>query len=775
MASVIDIISTGVATPELNKALNALVSIFGEKMINGTGSDASMLVNLSAALNPVYIGLLFVVLAYIGVGGVVNSAIEGRFLGRWSSVGVPGMFMFCLVLLSPIPSQNGVTLGQYVFVKSLKFGSNFADYMLYKVFETAKDEASAKEEAYTLAPDYLPKVNTQMTGALPMYICGENLKSMGYGTRVDYFILLKEVCGIPADLHGTNSVSGFTPQYQSYFMLEQGNVREEQQYLDSLAKMAPPELGIKPIKQTYYTLTKINEQAAANGGAGSQSTQQLACHFKAFNDYFNTVPQAAQKNSKVTGRSIETITPATRPTRLNSNVVKVNTSGLEASWAFALNSAYECLLKQTGKKEIETPTEKSVQDANSPWSSGWVDAAMTIQDNLGKYKAQGQAEGQATTTELPLLMNYIVTPDYTKLGDSLSDKKNAALLMNSSTEVYDYMMRPDNSPSKIANMLASARLQKFANNVASVAMDQDELARIVAAGVISTRVKQTYNVVNGWNAKQKSNMLTKIFNSLLGKAATVMPAAIGSVSKLAAQATTKIHLMFEKKAKLEKLAEEAGSAQIAGFSVGKLVSIGKKIYDFAKPSAAMMAAMTVVVIVLNAIMLLPQLVLLIVMLLWMARAAVWYMIIPLATVIIALPNTRAGHDIWKSALSIVLTPMLALIFYLVSLFLFDQMYSAVFMWIFAPIAEADNWAGTGAAATGIAILEQIFTGEIVFRFMMGFGVAIAVTMYMSMMILRGPDLVTKSLGLSGSSGDLGQDLENLRHSKTMNLGAHGIV
>lgn len=183
-----------------------------------------------------------------------------------------------------------------------------------------------------------------------------------------------------------------------------------------------------------------------------------------------------------------------------------------------------------------------------------------------------------------------------------------------------------------------------------------------------------------------------------------------------------------------------------------------------------MTILSIVVIALNAVVLLPQLVLLLVFLLWLARVAVWYMIIPLATVIIALPNTRAGYDIWKSALSIVITPILALIFYLVSLFLFDQMYSAVFTWIFSPIINAD-----GKWSTSVSILEQLFTGELIFRLMMGFGVAIAVTMYMSMMILKGPDLVTRSLGLSGSSSDLGQDLENLRHSKTMNLGSHGIV
>ncbi len=768
MASVIDIISQGIATPELNKALLALTSIFGEKMINGTGTDASMLVNLSASLNPVYIGLLFMVLAYIGVGGVVNSAMEGRFLGRWSSVGVPGMFMLCLVLLSPIPSQNGVTLGQYIFVKSLKFGSNFADYMLYKVFDTAGQQAALQNETYSLAQEHLPEVNTQMSTSLLMYICGENLKAMGYGTRVDYFILLKNVCGIPADLHGANSVSGFTPDYQSFFMLTEGNVQNEQNALDALATMA----GLPAIKQTYYTFDAVNANAAVNEGKGSQSTQQLACHFKAFREYFGQIKPEVTTASNISGYGIKSFSGASKPNQVNSNVVPVNVPGLEASWALALNSSYECLLNSAlqGKvKETYTPsaTDEGAQNSSSPWKSGWVDAALAIQDNLEKYKSI------ASNTKFPLLMNSIMNPDYTKLGDSLTDKKNAELLMNASTEVYDFLMRPDNSPSKIADALGAARAEKLSDssiNVTAIAMNQSDLARLVATGAMVTSINKTNEAVRDMNQAQKSTFLSKIFNSLLGKAATVIPSALGSTSKVAVQVVDRFHQVLEKKAKLEKLAAEAGSAQIAGFSVGKLFSIGKKVYDFAKPGETMMLVLSIIVIALNAVVLLPQLVLLIVLLLWMARAAVWYMIIPLATVIIALPNTRAGHDIWKSALSIILTPMLALIFYLVSLFLFDQMYSSIFTWIFAPISNA-----SGVMSTGLSLLEQLLTGELIFRVMMGFGVAIAVTMYMSMMILKGPDLVTRSLGLSGSSGDLGQDLENLRNSKTMNLGAHGVV
>ncbi len=99
--SIIDTVANGVTPIENNAALQALAKILGSKLILGSG-DESRLVLLSAALNPVYIGLLFLILAYIGVGGVVKSALEGRFLGRWSQVGVPGMFMLCIVLLSPV-------------------------------------------------------------------------------------------------------------------------------------------------------------------------------------------------------------------------------------------------------------------------------------------------------------------------------------------------------------------------------------------------------------------------------------------------------------------------------------------------------------------------------------------------------------------------------------------------------------------------------------------------------------------------------------------------
>ena len=91
----------------------------------------SPLVQLSIALGPIYLGVVLMILFYIGIGGLIKTATEGRFLGQqWHSFGVPAMFMLCIVLLSPVPTKNGVTLGQVVFVKGVVYGSNFADYLL---------------------------------------------------------------------------------------------------------------------------------------------------------------------------------------------------------------------------------------------------------------------------------------------------------------------------------------------------------------------------------------------------------------------------------------------------------------------------------------------------------------------------------------------------------------------------------------------------------------------------------------------------------------------
>lgn len=98
-------------------------------------------------------GFTNVIVGYIGISGVYRTAADGTFLGRqWSSFMVPGMVIACVILMSPIPSKNGVTIGQYVFVRGLIFGSNFADFALKKAFEV---NATATAAGYNHSAEFM--------------------------------------------------------------------------------------------------------------------------------------------------------------------------------------------------------------------------------------------------------------------------------------------------------------------------------------------------------------------------------------------------------------------------------------------------------------------------------------------------------------------------------------------------------------------------------------------------------------------------------------------
>ena len=210
-------------------------------------------------------------------------------------------------------------------------------------------------------------------------------------------------------------------------------------------------------------------------------------------------------------------------------------------------------------------------------------------------------------------------------------------------------------------------------------------------------------------------------------------------------------------------AEAEAAAANAPLGIGSVVSIVKGVATttFGLPNETALSLFVILLTAMNAVVLSPQIILLVVMLLWISRAAVWFMILPIATVLIALPETRVGHDIWKSALGIVLTPVFALIFYLVSLSIFDIAYPAIFYWMIEPLASAAS-SGDGWKIVK-TLLVQFLGGELFFRVMLGITVAISVTMYMATMILRGPDLVNNALGLRTNSGEIGDDLQGVHH------------
>ena len=735
MASIIDQVFQGVVPYAQNEALQNLAKIFGEQML-GVGGTSSRIVALSAALNPIYLGLLFLILAYIGVSGVVRTATDGKFLGRnWSSFGVPAMFMVCVVLLTPVPAQNGATLGQVVFVKALKFGSNFADFTLMKVFDQAQSEAIT----YNLASEHIPQVNDQMKGAFVMYMCANQITQMGYGSKINYFLLLKSVCGLPADMVGL---------YANYYILgDSARVQSIQSDLSAIASATgltfPAQVRYDPSTVVNYTrnMTPISKQ--------------LNCHFTQFDSYFRAkVPDNLAAAAKLTALfPVAKVTGPNNsgmPIQVNNNLLAYNKPHLSAMWPQALNASYRCVLNPAilNAQQAVKDTYTTNPDTKVPWRAGWSNAALAISDELDTYKS---AMGKS---KLPLSMEVVATPNPSQLGDSLTDKKNQALLAASLSDIQEFTSGINNSPDQASQVLTSA----LAAATSGTAMDW---TRIGATVILPVALANTNAMANaGPQTGAQAAKLAKassFLNSLVGRAATFASAGLGKTASLAATGLAKISTAIEAWQKKDKLVESVGGGGMLN-PIGMAAKVVNGIANVLMPGPTTMMALSILLLAVNIVVLLPQVVLLVVMLIWMAKAAVWYMIIPLATVLIALPNTRVGHDIWKSALAIILTPFLALIFYVISLYIFDQMYASVIYWVFQPILEANGVMGTLGS-----ILMQVFTGEIVFRFLAGVSLIVAVTVYMSMLILRGPDLVTQSLGLRGSSGDLGDEFNSLRH------------
>lgn len=738
MANIIDQIFQGVIPYAQNEALQSLSKIFGEQML-GVGTSASRLVTLSATLNPIYLGLLFMILAYIGVSGVVRTASEGKFLGQWSSFGVPAMFMLCVVLLTPIPTQNSATLGQVVFVKALKVGSNFADFTLMKVFENAQSEAVT----YSLASEQLPQVNDQMKGAFLMYMCANQITQMGYGSQLNYFLLLNSVCGLPADMVGL---------YAEYFVLgDRAAVASINTRLTAITTAT----GLKLPMQGF-----ADPSAIANNSTDANMTpvsKQLNCHFKEFDNQFRSaIPSRLAVNAKLTA-----LTPVARiagpngtpfPTQLNNTLLTYNKPHLSAMWPETLNKIYRCVLSTVISNAQNTVRESytTSPDTAVPWRSGWSNAALAISDELDSYKSA------LDKSKLPLSMEVVSVPDVSQLGENLTDKKNQGLLSASLSDIQEYTSGINNTPDQASQVLASA----LAAATSGTAMDW---SRIGATVLLPTAMANTTRLANaGPQTAAMSAKLAKtssFLSSLIGKTVTAAPSALGKMSSLSAAGMSYVAKAVENWNKKDKLVESVGGGGMLN-PIGMAAKVVNGIANAIAPGPTMLMVLSILLIVVNVVVLLPQVVLLVVMLIWMTKAAVWYMIIPLATVLIALPNTRVGHDIWKSALGIVLTPFLALIFYVVSLFIFDQMYASIIYWVFEPIIRASQdgfWSGLGS------ILMQIFTSEIIFRFLTGVAVIVATTVYMSMLILRGPDLITSTLGLRGSSGDLGDEFNALRH------------
>lgn len=726
--AIIDDILRGVIAPADNEALYRLAQMLGNKLVPvGAGvQDTSLLVLLSGSLLPIWIGLLFLILAYTGISGVIRSAKEGVVLGKeWGSFKVPMSFIAAIILLAPVPGFNGTVVAQYAFIKGVIFGSNAADYALREIFRN--NARTAAGESFGVKDQHVQQVNEQMKIAYQQYYCGAQLVNMGYGSREDFFINLNKACSIP-----TENIMLF----KNYFMPSlDASVNGKNDRLSQLASS----LGT-PIEFDRLSRQNIDDiETRTRNGSNNKEIKELTCYFNSFNLHMRQPLADDIRNALALspGAALDFNPQGRQLTRINSDPLAVKEKYLQGAWLKALDTSYKCIMAEVTTNAI-TDVEDQQTGNSQPWRRGWVYSALVVGDDINSYS---EAVKKAT---LPLTSVQVMEPQPTYLNKTLQDRDNQSILLNNLTLIRNALNGPGSGINRVA-----ANYGAMVNNpeTSGRALERS-VATISMAGAAAGRV-------SSMSGPQLDNKVVKFLNSFIGQSAravgTPMNIMEGFFTKRVTKMMSKVDVLL---ANAQKKIDASDSILKSIPGIGGVVSgLVKAGLSFVAPSPQRLAFFIYLVMFMNLLILLPQVILLIVMLLWLARVAVMFLVLPLSVVIIAIPNTRAGHDIWKSALSLALVPLMAVFFYLVSFVGMEIMYRAVWSWTLEPLTRSDLLTDI------VTSVWMWFSGEIFFRVVAACLVCAAVTVFMSMMILRGPDYVSKLLHLNTSSGELGNDLE----------------
>lgn len=746
MASIVDQIIQGVVQKDYNYALNFLANLLGEKLVFNTGTNDSVLGYLSAALSPVYLGVLFAIMAYIGVGGTAKTAMDGEFLGRnWHSVGVPAFLITCIMLLSPVPNQNGITLGQVIFVKSVVIGSNFGDFVL----KTAVQQMSNSNQQAALASSdpaesarthaQIKDVSNRMLSYLKIYSCSMQYSINGGVYDDGYLVQLASLCGVPGD-----AVSIYKPYFKGTTLDSSGNA--------------------VPLTTTSVTL------------GSSPAAKEYKCMFDSFESFRTTKPSSQSVSSS--GGVIKNDFPITIPTDAGSfkvgsrAQVKLNTDAMLGLWPAAVIQTRGCIYNTQNTTNSQTNIQQTTLD---PWGQGWALAAAVTSDKL---MPNANIDSSATNPE-------IKSPQPSNLPNTGSDALTKMHISTLIRQIDEASASIDSQMSNLAVLAADAS----GNGVQGTMMAYTDAARTGAAAVAVGSLVGASNLGSSpaggvanprLNARKFANGIFKVWGdvpggSVLKSSANLQANALGSTLRAFKGAANGMLMAVIAKSEAAALAKELSDVQIMGFkgvgllakglkaagkAVGKAVKVGAAVL-FSIPGLA--TGVAYAIIFLNIISLAPEITLAIALILWLMQVASWFLMVPIATLIIAIPNTRVGHSSWRSALALALTPGVIMLFYILSLVMYDIILEVSTYTIFLPYIQASANGSYGAIA--LRILEDIFTGEMVFRLFAYIGLLAIGFFFTLTLVLRGPRWFFAKVGLDSNMDEFGSELSEGMHGK----------
>lgn len=815
MAFITDIFGTGVVNPDNNEALQRLSSLLGTKLVFGStygisaggvttaaGNDNNTLLLLvSSALGPVYLAMLFLILAWIAVGGTVKSAVDGQFLGRdWSSVGVPGSLIFSVILLSPVPQGisggGGLTMAQVIYVKAITLGSNFGDLILKTAYEQSNQQAANQQAAQQSLADpagaaklqsqtYM-QVNTRMQKYLSNYLCAEQLIASGVNRQYTFYMSLTGTCKIP---------KGAQYLYNNYFNF-------------SFKRWTGQMNGSEPVYQDVQVAKPNNVTAAGDKNA---SAIEYACYYNAFQQTFTRPGQVAASildgfgvSPSYAGITTPSIYPSSQSAAVIKDAgtdmkeIKLDKDVLVAGWMSAVSNAVQCL-------QAAVPNRANVVDyymgqaaaatgttgtTTYPWSHGWSTAAQFMKTDLNNANAYPgpplPLDADITAPDLDAATKTQGGPVLKASLQSLNSQvqtfsKTANELVNNViTSVNTDATKALTTDCSTAADPAQCAMQQSASGAASGSVSMPghgnytDVRRLVGAatmaGVVGSlkgnaqaqaAVAQNFSQI--FQKGMGGSFLRQLSGTLSERAAKAVVKGPGQNLTAMSKAASYLRDMLTTTKLIKDTAEET-TRQLAGQpGVGALVAVGgaaertlvgKAMAVFSQPGMA--TILFVCLTVMNIMSLAPEIAMTLALLIWLLRVAAWFLIVPISAVLVALPRTNVGHNAWKEGLALALTPGITMLFFIVSMLMFDIVIDVSWAAMAQPYIQAFQDGIIGG--TGKFIID-LLTGEIVYRIF-------ALTALLSLgffftiyLILRGPTWALQRLGLSGQdefSGQLGQ-------------------
>ncbi len=403
------------------------------------------------------------------------------------------------------------------------------------------------------------------------------------------------------------------------------------------------------------------------------------------------------------------------------------------------------------------------------WKYGWAMAASYTDEDF-----------KDATIE-PLDLKKITNVNATSLpstGSSKVTQKNISTLLISIDE-----LRP-----KLAEQISNILL--LSTNDENIQTNFKNKANILASISVNTIIGS--HVITAAGTGVKAGESTKFLGSFatsLSKyagrgvqknVAKLMNAGVGATFKLFRLCAKGLSTGFMFLSNTKVTLDDAKKVQILGTSIGAVGAAANFIAGiFNSPGFAEILGLSI--IILNIITLGPQVAMAIALILWLVQVVAWFLMIPISTLIIAIPNTNVGHSSWRQALALALTPCMIMLFYLVSLFVNDMVIDISTTAIFQPyIKEFASVANSSGAAFALdsakmmaGFILDIFTGELLFR-IIAWAVLLTIGFTFSLMlIIRGPNWFFQKVGLNSNMGELGGDFESASHRLSFGLNRLG--